>query len=75
MSDTPIYDSLCAIYRYDGGWAFEDNCPSWRPWSDAWEELCYAPFLVGYRDMTGETEKLRQRLLMYDLFKSVTHIA
>lgn len=46
--DTPIYDSLGAIYRYQGGWAFEDNCDGWRPWSDAWVILTGALLMADW---------------------------
>lgn len=45
---TPIFDTFAAIYRYDGGWAFEDYGDAWRPWSEAWEELCWALDAVGW---------------------------
>lgn len=65
MNEHPIYDSLSAIFRYQGGWAFEDWCPSWRPWSTAWEQLCGAPYACGYRSYKDDFADLRARLLAW----------
>ena len=67
--DTPIFDTLGAIYRYQGGWAFEDWCPNWRPWSEAWEKLCDAPYVVGYRSYAADFAVLRQKMLEWHPFK------
>lgn len=67
MSDHPIYDTLCRIYRYQGGWAFEDYGMGWRPWSEAWDQLCDAPYQVGYRSYSAETAKLREKLAWWGL--------
>jgi len=56
MIETPLWNHLAPMYQYyDGGWAFEDGACPWghpnnedewcqcpRPWSDAWELLCWA---------------------------------
>lgn len=71
--DTPIYDSLGAIYRYQGGWAFEDNCDGWRPWSNAWNRLCNVPWVAGWPSKTDKAlAKLRDRLLF--LSKDVAQV-
>lgn len=61
--DTPIYDTFSAIFRYQGGWAFEDWCQTWRPWSDAWEALCDAPYAYGYRSYKDDFIALRKELI------------
>lgn len=63
--NTPIYDTCAAIYRYQGGWAFEDNCLGWRPWSNAWEKLCAAPYLHGYRNYQDDFADLKAKLLAW----------
>lgn len=76
----PLFDELATKYRYGTltGWAFEDGaCPlghrnneeQWcdcpRPWSDAWEALCDAPYAVGYKSYEQEYEKIRQAMLAH----------
>lgn len=67
MSDHPVFDTYAAIYRYDGGWAFEDNCMTWRPWSSAWERLCGIPWEAGWPSPVDEAfailkEHIQERL-------------
>lgn len=69
MSDHPIFDTFAAIYRYDGGWAFEDLCNGWRPWSAAWEKLCDAPYACGYRSYKDDFEDLKMKLLLWSKMK------
>lgn len=61
MDEHPIYDTYSAIYRYQGGWAFEDWCETWRPWSQAWEELAGALLVQGW-----DSHEQRLRRLMKD---------
>lgn len=71
--ETPVYDQLCATYGYSGQWAFDGkvckcraiDCGCATPWAEAWQELCAAPYAVGYHSYHDEFVKLRERLLKH----------